>query len=355
MTTAKLVSGLSGIAMCALLACGATDTEIPPVEIATSEPPASPSGSGEGATESTPPSTPTVAPPEAPPVVPPAPPPTASECFKAMVGAVPGPDYDQFAPTVLPSCAGTHHQDVQGIEKVVFLGDSITVGTPPTLPGDFYSSQLAAKLRLKYGSSLEVKSCADWGARTDDLLLGKKQIERCWPNGTETKKTLVVMTNGGNDIAAWASKKLTTAEAMTMADDAAQKLRDAIDWLKEPGRFANGVYVTFANVYEYTDTSGDLSSCPAAGVAGFSGQWPDGRPAVVRLQEQYMKIAVETGTDMVFLLETFCGHGFKRKDASLQCYRGPNAEALFDLTCIHPNPKGHGVIADLFAKVIAGN
>jgi hypothetical protein len=346
-----------GIALAsALIACGGSDAVLAP--IAAEEP--LPVGSGTGnapgdpVTPGTPsaPGTPgTPSDPGTP--VTPAVRPTAAECFAALAGPV-GADYDKFGPKILPSCSGTQHQDIQGVEKVVFLGDSITVGTPPTLPGDFYRNQLAAQLRLRFGAGLEVKSCADWGARTDDLLEGKTQIARCWPNGTESKRTLVVMTTGGNDVAAWAQKKLPTGNAIAMANDAAKKLRDAIDWLKKPGRFSNGVYVTFANVYEFTDTSADLSSCPAAGVTGFSGQWPDGRAAIAHLEEQYMKIAVETQTDLVFLFESFCGHGYKRKDASLQCYRGANADLLFDLTCIHPTPKGHTRIAGLFENVIKG-
>src|SRR5690349_16852169 len=33
----------------------------------------------------------------------------------------PGPNYDQFHPTVGTHCAGTNHQAITGIEKVVFL------------------------------------------------------------------------------------------------------------------------------------------------------------------------------------------------------------------------------------------
>ena len=32
--------------------------------------------------------------------------------------------------------------------------------------------------------------------------------------------------------------------------------------------------------------------------------------------------------------------------------RGPDAELWFDLTCIHPNPTGHGVLSDLFLDVV---
>ena len=65
-----------------------------------------------------------------------------------------------------------------------------------------------------------------------------------------------------------------------------------------------------------------------------------------------MSIAVDTGTDMLILLETFCGHGFNYDDPDGRCYRGPDAELWFDLTCIHPNPIGHAVIADMFFNVV---
>ena len=67
-----------------------------------------------------------------------------------------------------------------------------------------------------------------------------------------------------------------------------------------------------------------------------------------------MKTAVDLQADMVFLLEHFCGHGYMRDDPTLQCYRGPNTELWFDLTCIHPTPNGHGQVANLFQEVIDG-
>ena len=85
-----------------------------------------------------------------------------------------------------------------------------------------------------------------------------------------------------------------------------------------------------------------------------TGSWPEGAAAVVHFQERFMKIATDTKTDMIFLLEHFCGHGYRRNDPAGQCYRGPGAELWFDPTCIHPNPKGHERIADLFLKVIDG-
>ena len=278
---------------------------------------------------------------------------TASACFQSLIGPVVGPNYDQFHPIIHPSCAGTHHQDIARVERLVFLGDSVTEGTPPNLPTQIFRTLVAEDVAKRFGT-VDVADCAKWGARMDDLLIGQGEIAKCFPNAVEPKRTLVVMTMGGNDIAAWAKDALDTTAAIAQADASAALFRDAMTWLKDPARFPNGIDVVVANPYEYTDTSGDLLSCPAASLAGFKGNWPQGAPAIVHYQEQIMKVVVDTKIDMIFLLEHFCGHGYRRNDPSLQCYRGPNAELWFDLTCIHPNPTGHQQIADLFGKVIHG-
>ena len=275
---------------------------------------------------------------------------TVAGCFADIAGEL-GPDYDQFGPTVGSHCMGTNHQEIDGIEKVVFLGDSVTVGTPPTLLWDFYTFVLSEALQARFGD-LEVSNCAKWGARTDDLLIGKGEIGECFPDGGSERRTLVVMTIGGNDIAAWAQDQLGVDEALAQAEAAADLLRDAIAWFHEPGRFPNGVSVVFASPYEYTDATGDVDSCPFAGFAGLEGNWIEGAPAVIRLHERFMQIAVESRTDIIFTLERFCGHGFHHDDPESQCYRGPDAELWFDLTCIHPNPTGHRVIAEMFQAVV---
>ena len=47
-------------------------------------------------------------------------------------------NYEQFNPVINSTCSGTNHQDIQGVERVVFLGDSITVGTFPTPSNQVY-------------------------------------------------------------------------------------------------------------------------------------------------------------------------------------------------------------------------
>jgi len=302
-------------------------------------------------------------------------------CFEdiADTSGGPGPDYEQFAPVIGSHCHGTNHQDITGVERVVFLGDSVTVGTPPTDPEGFYRSILADALADEFGldrpgwlwksvnpfegtstlqDSGDFSSCAEWGARADDLMRDGTQIEDCFPPSKRDLDTLVIMTVGGNDLSALTEGFIDgdpipdlwdeTEEAMTL-------VREAVEWLTaDPTRFPNGVHVILTNLYEFTDATGDVTSCPGAALAGYDADVEDPALAemVVWSMQQFMSIAVDTHSDMLFLLETFCGHGYNRDDPNGRCYRGPGAELWFDLTCIHPNPRGHEVIADMFLDVV---
>ena len=289
-------------------------------------------------------------------------------------------DYQQFDPTIGSHCKGTNHQDIIDIERVVFLGDSVTVGTPPTQGKDFYRSELADVLVDRFGltppddlwkqvnpidgvaltkDSGDFSSCAKWGARTDDFIASNTQIEDCFPDDLRDKRTLVVITMGGNDLAsvAKAGANGTPIDEVTAdAEKFIQLMREAVHWfIDDPAKFPNGVFVIYSNVYEFTDGTGDLMSCPAAGLGGFDKPWADVealKNLVLWIDEQYMDIAVETQTDMIFMLENFCGHGFKAGDPTSPCYRGPDTKTFFDLTCIHPTPAGHDLITELFTAVI---
>jgi lysophospholipase L1-like esterase len=289
-------------------------------------------------------------------------------------------DYEQFAPVVGSHCVGTNHQDITDIERVVFLGDSVTVGTPPTGPAEVYRARLADALVERFGlmppgflwdlydvqngtavqqDSGDFSSCSKWGARTDDFMASNTQIMDCFPPDKFDQRTLVVITMGGNDLAAIAKDGANgkpLGEVMADAEQFIQYMRDAVHWfVDDPNKFPNGVFVMFANVYEFTDGTGDVTSCPAAGLGGFDKPWdnPDDLKALmIWINEQYMDIAVETQTDMIFMLENFCGHGFKADDPTAPCYRGPDSPNYFDLTCIHPTPDGHGVISDMFTAVV---
>lgn len=302
------------------------------------------------------------------------------QCFEDIYDpTVPGTDYDQFGPVVGSHCAGTQHQQIDQVERVVFLGDSVTMGSPPTPSDDFYRNRLVGWLANRFdlempnglwngynplnGEALlrnsgDFWNCAKWGARTDDLMFDNNQIADCFPAEERDKKTLVILTIGGNDVAHLTQHGFNRTFEENFADTQAfvSRLRDTINWLTEEENVPGGAYVVFGNMFEFTDGTGDVGACPTSSFAGFE-SWEDTEllaELVIWANEQFVSIAVETGTDMVFMLESFCGHGFNHNNAAGRCYRGPQTERWFDLTCIHPNPSGHAALANLFQKVIAG-
>jgi lysophospholipase L1-like esterase len=343
----------------------------------------------------------------------------AERCFPGIDPAeLAGPQYDPYAPVVGSHCFGTDHQEIEGVEQVVFFGDSVTVGTPNPAHllsidnAHFYrnllADYLADRFALERGDDLswgfwkaydyfsgkgakqdsgDFLHCAKWGARTDDFLEGSAQIADCLPGGS-AKRTLVVFTMGGNDIAAITKKGAEASEAevaagypeaRALADEAVAHLEAAVAWLKDPANFPNGSFVVFANPFEFTDATGKTDACspqtkldipgigeidlaelaiPVAGLAGF-GEWADPaaqKDIVVHLLEDYLRIAVAHRADLVFMLEHFCGHGYvaagAHADPDNACYLGPDAALWFDETCIHPSEAGHRAIFEMFRAVI---
>ncbi len=321
--------------------------------------------------------------PDKPPVTkPPAGGPTAASCFADQSPAGQLVDYDQHAPTLGEHCMGTNHQDITGVERVVFVGDSITVGTPPTESTAWYRNVMADQLAASFGleppdwnwqnvdifggkalaqNAGDFSTCAKWGARTDDLFKEPhKQIVTCNPPELREKKTLIVLTMGGNDVFKWAQSLVEGAsmdDLWTKAELAVADMEEAIHWaVDDPATFPNGVYVVFANTYEFTDvdSGNDLATCPGADLIGMHTALVDPEFSAMAgwMMSEYMRIAVETGTDMAFMGEHFCGHGYMYNQPGGRCYRGPNAELWLDFTCMHPSAAGHAGIAELFLTVI---
>lgn len=276
------------------------------------------------------------------------------------------------------TCYGTNNQSPQTIERVVFLGDSVTVGTFPTEAQDFYRTRLAEKLVETYGLTppepdwLEVDygegltkiqesgsfaSCAKLGARMDDLMEDNTQVESCLPIDQRDKSTMVVMTMGGNDLHSLTEGFIegkSHEELWAQTENVITDLHTAIEWMKSSDRFPNGLVLYFSNLYEYTDGTGDTTSCDLAGLTGLDEPITD--PALEEMTlwatREYLEAANAYGADMIFLLENFCGHGFHYDDPESRCYLGPDAELWFDNTCLHPNPTGHQVISEMFYSVM---
>jgi len=292
-------------------------------------------------------------------------------------GASPGPNYEDFDVTLGSHCQGTDHQDITDIERVVFVGDSVTVGTPPTGSHQSYRAIMADQLApmfdleppemqwrqwsLATGMSLLKESggfasCAEWGARNDDLL---PQLEDCFEGDDFDKRTLVIFTMGGNDVSRFAqqaSDGVPIADLFEQLEVMLEHHRTAMDWLTaDKSKFPNGIFVVNANVYEFTDYTTEVLSCPASGLAGFDSNPPMAEVLLGSLNlinETYAEVAIETGTDIILMFEQMCGHGFLADDPDNVCYRGPDTDTLFDTSCIHPTPDGHAALAEMFMNVI---
>lgn len=309
---------------------------------------------------------------------------TAARCF---AGQLPADgellvDYDSLGAVVGSHCMGTNHQDIVDIERVVIAGDSLAVGTPPTAAEQWWRNRLAAWLVAHFrlaapgflwqqadvvnGVALQQHSgdfwsCAKWGARTDDIFSPPhQQLVECNPEAERDKRTLIVMTVGGNDIFSWAQDMQAGAaieDIQAAAEQAVADLEEAVRWVVAPETFPNGVYLVFASNFEFTDpdSGNDFASCPGAGIISMDVALVDSRLHEIArwVMEQYMRIAVETGTDMIFMGEQWCGHGHMNDDPAGRCYRGPGTALWSDITCMHPNGDGHAAIAEMFEAVIA--
>lgn len=296
-----------------------------------------------------------------------------------LVNQPPLPDYTTTGAVLGSHCLGTDHQDVTGVERIVFLGDSLTVGTPPTLAKNTYRAKLADTLATLWGlpapglawripnpltgqsSKLEdgpFASCAQWGARARDIL--GEQVGQCFSGDDFDRRTLVVMTVGGNDVQDATKMALDGAppEVVTArVDEMTADMDAAVRWLVEPGRFSAGVFVVFANLYEFTDRTGLFDGCDVSGLVGFDAPLPAPDEVFALLDQanlSLMTLAAETETDLVLSMEIFCGHGVQAENPAAPCYRGPGTARWFDLTCIHPNRDGHEALASSFAQVVAG-
>lgn len=242
-------------------------------------------------------------------------------------------------------CAGTGQQEFAGIERVVFFGDSITAGVGGGATGG-YRRLLSTWLQQTY-PGVQIDNCSVGGAVNRDLLVN--QIPQCFPE-PEDRKTLVIFTSGGNDVFPLALGRRSVERAQGDVERIVGELRDALAFLTDPENTPGGVRIIYANIYEFTDATGNLESCQRlAGV--LRGVWLDGITIYGQLQNGYAQAAVDFGADMMFLEEPFCGHGHNRLDPEGPCFFRAG-DLWLDDDCIHPNGLGHTKIYESFRTII---
>ena len=75
-----------------------------------------------------------------------------------------------------------------------------------------------------------------------------------------------------------------------------------------------------------------------------------------RSAEQWHELAAvlheDTGIDVAFMGEAFCGHGYNYDDTTGRCYRGGDSDVWFDDSCEHPSTYGHQGIEQTMLGVV---
>jgi len=314
-----------------------------------------------------------------------APPPLA--CFEDLQSPV---DYAISGAVLNSTCTGTNHQDISGIERVVFVGDSITAGAP--LPEDWtsldlaeteewYRNRLATELASRWGLeapdwfwqnvdltsgeslsklSGDFANCSKWGARTDDLHKDNDQLADCIPEDTRDQHNLVIMTIGGNDLYSLLTDVKDVVDQETIRAEWQEGIDDlaaAVHWLvDDPATFPGGMDVIVANIFDITDSDGaaDIADCEGAQLLGLDDalKQPFTQELVLHWQQSLLQLSVETGIDVAFMGENFCGHGYNWDDVGGRCYRDGDTRLFLDATCEHPSPDGHAAIEGLMLGVI---
>ena len=163
------------------------------------------------------------------------------------------------------------------------------------------------------------------------------------------------MTSGGNDVARMGRDFVdgaTVEDLQLDAEAAVAHKRNSLEWLADEANFPNGHYIVFADVYDPSDGTGDFEDCDLSGLVGFEDFLLPPEEIMHYIQRSYAELAVETGTDLLFLHKEFCGHGHSAADDQAPCYRGPAQPIWFDFTCSHPNPEGHAELANIFYSVV---
>ena len=241
---------------------------------------------------------------------------------------------------------GTNNQDIVGVTRVIFLGDSITA--VPYLT-QTWSQRIQDDLQGLFGAGIEIRNYAVGGARTEDVLT--EQLLRI--DTTSTLRTLVMFTIGGNDAVQVMGDDI--ASSLAHMETKMDNLRAILDWLYDPAHFPGGVYVVFGNIYDPTDGEGDFTHC---GIGVFSTDWPETDTLAATVNSWFLDEAMARGADLLDMHGLFLGHGFNYRDTTNPYYcRGCDPSCpcplWFDFTCIHPNSDGHEALAGFFFGIVS--
>lgn len=256
-------------------------------------------------------------------------------------GIPPDPDVQSWSPPSFPPAA---------VDRIVFLGDSITAGYGIDNRANRYTSLLEQNndtrwaefigddLTARYGP-VEVVDVSRSGAQTPDLT--ERQIPDLEAQGPFPGPTAVFITIGGNDLV----NGLTAPGGPSSVPPRVEaNIRAAVDELK--ALFPDGASILITNIYEPTDGEGQTNEC-------FFGLRVDAaEPALDDANGRTLALAQEQGFAWVDLRAHFKGHGFNHGRETIDAYDAADPTLWLQDDCIHPTARGHHEIRRLFLAAL---
>ena len=270
-------------------------------------------------------------------------------------------DTDRAGPAISeapgPDRVGTYaHRLPESPRMVVFAGDSITAGAGVSNADEDYASLLVNNagpwedwegidLATRY-PGIDVVDISQGGAWTGTVL--GDQIEDFEEQVVLPfeGEVLVVVTVGGNDLQSVLRDPSSVDERIEKTVD---NWREIAGYFLDAERFPDGSTVLMANVYEPTDTVGQVRGCFYG--LDISSLLPSLHDANTRLRG----VAEEEGFSALDMRGTFLGHGFHHGDPATPYYDENDPSLWLANDCIHPNPRGHHEIRAMFWRAIAGD
>ncbi len=249
------------------------------------------------------------------------------------------PDVASYSPAAAP---------LADVQRVVFLGDSITAGFGIDNPARTYTSLLVENddtrwpefagddLTTRYGD-LDVIDVSVSGAEVPNIL--NQQIpnldDALNADGNEGP-TLVFVTIGGNDLLG----ALPNLDGL--AEQISGDIEDMALELTDPDRFPDGSLLLLTNIYEPTDGEGQADQC-------FLGLDVTAlEPILDDTNDRTRDLAEQIGFSWVDLRGHFRGHGWNFDDTSIDAYHPDDPSRWLQDDCIHPNARGHHELRRLF-------
>jgi lysophospholipase L1-like esterase len=247
------------------------------------------------------------------------------------------------------------------LERVVFLGDSITGGWGASEPELTYKALLQANQDATWPSSaeedlerfgdVEVLDFSIGGATTQTLRDGQlRALEAHLEQNGRAGRTQVFATIGGNDIQVALFGVLTGGQEVAdqVPSDIEGRMDEIMAYLTDPARFPDGVHVLFTNVYDPTDDVGQADLCFGGLDVGFM------REPLLETNRRLRQAAERHGVGMIDLYGLFQGHGMYADDPANPHYVEEDPTLWYTLDCIHPNDRGHHELRRHFMAALEG-